>query len=161
MKGWATFSGCETYRYTLGREWDPSLGRVCFCLLNPSTADEHVLDPTLTRCLGYAKRWGFGRMDVVNVFALRSTDPKGLRAVDDPIGPDNDDAIVEIASSADLVVAGWGTHASLMDRHDAALELLAPFDPCCWGLTKHGYPKHPLYLRADLDPIALEVASAS
>ncbi len=106
MRGWAKFSECEQYRYTLGRRWSPGGKRVCFCLLNPSTADAKVLDPTLTRCHRYALRWGFSAMDVSNIFALRSTDPKGLKLVDDPIGDQNDAAIVRLAKRADLVVVG-------------------------------------------------------
>jgi hypothetical protein len=152
--GWAVFDETEAYRYTLGRRWDDAGGRVCFCLLNPSTADASVLDPTLTRCYGYARRWGFGAMDVTNVFALRSTDPKGLRGVDDPVGPDNDAHIVELALGADLVVVGWGTHARLLDRHARVIELLAGVCPLtCLGVTKDGYPRHPLYLRKDLEPV--------
>lgn len=152
--GWAVFDRSEVYRYSLGRRWAKGGRRVCFCLLNPSTADASVLDPTLTRCYGYARAWGFSGMDVTNVFALRSTDPKGLREVADPIGPDNDAHIAKLAKNADLVVAGWGTHARLNDRHQQALELLRSVcEPMCLGVTKEGYPKHPLYLRADLEPV--------
>lgn len=161
MRGWATFDDSRAYRYTLGRRWAPGGSRVCFCLLNPSTADAKVLDPTLTRCFGYAKRWGFSAMDVTNVFGLRSTDPKGLRAVEDPVGPDNDRHIRKLAKRADLVVVGWGTHARLMDRHERVIELLRGVcEPKCLGVTKDGYPKHPLYLRKDLVPVAFEQAMA-
>ncbi|MCA9303937.1 MAG: DUF1643 domain-containing protein [Phycisphaerales bacterium] len=153
MRGWATFSDDGLYRYTLGRRWAPGGKRVCFCLLNPSTADARVLDPTLTRCFGYAKRWGFHTMDVCNIFALRSTDPKGLKKTTDPVGPDNDKSIVKLAKRADLVIVGWGTHASLNNRHEEVIDLLTPHcEPHCLAITKHGYPKHPLYLRGDLEP---------
>lgn len=154
MKGWATFSECEQYRYTLGRRWAAGGERVCFCLLNPSTADAQKLDPTLTRCHRYAVRWGFSAMDVVNIFALRSTDPKGLREVEDPIGEDNDRHITRLARGADLVVAGWGTHGKLMGRGEAVHGLLGRVcEPRCLAVTKDGYPKHPLYLRGDLEPV--------
>ncbi len=152
-EGWATFDDTNTYRYTLGRRWASGGRRVCFCLLNPSTADEHTLDPTLTRCFGYARDWGFDEMVVTNAFALRSTDPKGLRSVEDPVGPDNDAYVVRTARQADLVVVGWGTHAGLHGRHAQLVRLLR--NVCmlnCLGITKHGYPKHPLYLRKDLTP---------
>ncbi|MEZ6318940.1 MAG: DUF1643 domain-containing protein [Phycisphaerales bacterium] len=109
MRGWAGFDQTQAYRYTLGRRWDDAGRRVCFCLLNPSTADARVLDPTLTRCLGFARAWGFGAMDVVNIFALRSTDPGELYRTDDPVGARNDAAIRRCAARADLVVAGGGT----------------------------------------------------
>lgn len=157
MRGWANFDDSGTYRYSLHRRWaaEPGLltqsgGRVCFCLLNPSTADARVLDPTLKRCLGFAQRWGYGHMEVVNAFALRSTKPGLLKTHRDPVGPGNDRAIVRAAKRADLVVIGWGTHAGLNDRHDAVLDLLrGACEPVCWAKTKDGYPKHPLYLRAD------------
>lgn len=154
MKGWATFSECEKYRYTLGRRWETAGERVCFCLLNPSTADATKLDPTLTRCHRYAIRWGFHAMDVVNIFGLRSTDPKGLKLVDDPVGPDNDRHIARLAKAADLVIVGWGTHGAMNDRHQEVLEVLKSVcQPHCLAITKHGFPKHPLYLRGDLDPV--------
>lgn len=155
MRGWATFDETRTYRYTLHRRWANAGRRVCFCLLNPSTADEYVLDPTLTRCLGYAQRWGFAAMEVVNIFALRSTDPAGLRAHNEPVGPENDRAIRKAARRADLVVVGWGTHGELLGRGPLVGEMLASIcEPVCLGLTAAGHPKHPLYLRADLDPMA-------
>lgn len=164
MRGWASFDDSGTYRYTLHRRWDaePGLltqsgGRVCFCLLNPSTADARVLDPTLKRCLGFAQRWGFGHMEVVNAFALRSTQPAALQKHTDPVGPGNDRAIVRAAKRADLVVVGWGTHASLHDRHTGVLGMLGrACEPMCWARTKDGFPKHPLYLRSDagLEPFA-------
>ena len=157
MKGWATFSECEAYRYTLGRRWEAGGERVCFCLLNPSTADATKLDPTLTRCHRYAVRWGFHAMDVVNIFGLRSTDPKGLKLVDDPIGVDNDRHIARLAKQADLVIAGWGTHGAMNDRHTEVLEVLESVCvPHCLAVTKHGFPKHPLYLKADLEPKVFE-----
>ena len=153
MQAWAIFSDCEQYRYTLGRRWAEAGQRVCFCLLNPSTADAKVLDPTLTRCHRYAVNWGFHAMDVVNIFALRSTDPKGLKQVDDPIGPENDHHIARLAKQADLVIVGWGTHGSLMNRGTQVHESLSRIcTPHCLDITKHGHPKHPLYLRADLKP---------
>ncbi|MEQ8769882.1 MAG: DUF1643 domain-containing protein [Phycisphaerales bacterium] len=150
MKGWAGFDRTERYRYTLGRRWSDTGGEVCFCLLNPSTADARVLDPTLTRCLGFAQRWGFGSMTVVNIFALRSTDPAGLYESDDPIGPRNDAAIRRSAARADRVVVGWGNHGDLLGRGARVARVLSDLcEPLCWDVTKPGHPKHPLYLRSD------------
>lgn len=109
-----------------------------------------MLDPTLTRCVTFARRWGASHMEVVNAFGLRSTDPKGLKQTDDPVGPGNDRAIVRAAKRADLVVVGWGTHASIADRHHSVLRLLEPVcEPVCFAVTKGGFPKHPLYLPGD------------
>jgi hypothetical protein len=157
VRGWANFDPTRAYRYTLHRRWDPepgpmtrSGGRVCFCLLNPSTADARVLDPTLKRCLGFARRWGFGHMEVVNAFALRSTQPAALKKHPDPVGPGNDRAILRAAKRADLVVVGWGTHATWQGRHEVLGDLLASVcEPMRWALTKDGHPRHPLYLRSD------------
>ncbi len=162
MRGRATFDETRTYRYTLHRRWAPGGRRACFCLLNPSTADEFKLDPTLTRCLGYAQRWGFSAMEVVNIFALRSTDPAGLREHDDPVGPGNDRAIRTAARRADLLLVGWGAHGALLDRGAHVGELLAPIAaPLCLGLTNAGAPKHPLYLRKDLEPIPFDAGAIS
>ncbi|GJM19813.1 MAG: hypothetical protein DHS20C14_20260 [Phycisphaeraceae bacterium] len=158
MRGWAGFDQSRRYRYTLGRRWAPAGRSVCFCLLNPSTADASVLDPTLTRCLGFARRWGFHAMTVVNIFALRSTDPGGLYDADDPVGPRNDAAIRRSAARADLVVVGWGNHGDLHARGAEITSILADLcDPMCWAITKPGHPKHPLYLKStqELQPFGV------
>lgn len=150
----AGFSRCGLYRYSLTRVWDEALPRVCFCMLNPSTADAEVNDPTVRRCVGFALDRGFGSLDVVNIFALRSTDPAGLRRVGDPVGPRNDAAIVRAVARASLVVAAWGNHGELLGRGRAVESILkrATPDPCGlrhFGRTAAGEPRHPLYLRAD------------
>lgn len=112
----ATFSDCRTYRYRLHRIWDAGKPPCAFIMLNPSTATEAVLDPTVRRCVGYAMAWGYGGLIVGNVFALRSTDPRALYAAADPIGPANDDALAEIAQAAGLVVCAWGKHGHYKRR---------------------------------------------
>jgi len=150
----ATYSPSRTHRYLLWRTWNPDSPRVCFVLLNPSTATAQVLDPTLTRCKGFAVKWGFGGMVVANAFALRSTSPAGLKAVTDPTGPRNDDAILYAAKSADRVVLGWGNHASYQDRHATVMALIereSLLSRCGYfRLTASGMPTHPLYLPADM-----------
>jgi hypothetical protein len=89
----ATFDTTRRYRYRLIHDWTGSPERVAFIMLNPSTADERTLDPTIRRCIGFAKAWGFGGIDVVNLFAWRTTDPAALARVADPIGPRNDGMI--------------------------------------------------------------------
>jgi len=160
----ATFDKTERYRYRLERCWKEHPLRLCnFVMLNPSTADAFVLDPTVTRCVGFARDWGFDGLIVTNIFALRSTDPKKLYTVDDPVGPDNDAAILAAAYQSELVVAAWGTHGKLHDRGErVASELRHAVGDAlrCLGVTKHGHPKHPLYLRRDMqpEPFALQAA---
>lgn len=146
----AVFDTTRAYRYQLSRVWDPAGPRLNFLMLNPSTADAFQLDPTVRRCVGFAQAWSFGSLVVTNCYALRSTDPDGLRAVADPVGPDNDPAILAAARSSDLVVAAWGVHASLGGRGAAVRRLLgdAGVELHYLRLTKGGHPGHPLYLHA-------------
>lgn len=160
MRGLATFDDTGVFRYTLHRRWNRAGRRVCFCLLNPSTADAKVLDPTLKRCLAFARLWNFDAMEVVNIFALRSTDPKQLYKASDPVGPGNDRAIRTAARRADLIIAGWGTHGELQARGAQVANLLADFDLQCLATTKAGHPKHPLYLPGSLTPIPFTTASS-
>jgi hypothetical protein len=150
----ATFSPDRVYRYLLWRTWDEPRGSCLFVMLNPSTADERVLDPTLRRCLGFAQAWGFGGFQVANLFALRSTDPAGLRAVEDPEGPENDRHLLEAARACGgIVVCAWGVHGEYRDRAAAVEQLLLPHaDLVALRLTKAGHPSHPLYLPALLKP---------
>ena len=156
-EGSATFSPDRVYRYTLTRVWDPDAPVVNFLMLNPSTADAFRLDPTNRRCVGVAMAWGFGAVVTTNLFALRSTDPKGLRAAADPIGSDNDAAIVDAARSADLVIAAWGNHGVHLDRGRQVMGLLRNADIEVHHLHRTGadQPGHPLYLPGDATPMVL------
>ena len=145
----ALFDHTKRYRYWLDRMWDTERPIVNFIMLNPSTADQYQSDPTITRCLHYARRWGFGTLIVTNIFAYRSTDPKPLYTLDDPVGPENDAYLRKAAARADLRVVAWGTHGALHGRHEAVLSLLADFPLTALSITQGGFPKHPLYLRAD------------
>jgi hypothetical protein len=151
----ASFSADRTYRFRLSRVWDPAGPRLHFCMLNPSTADAFVLDPTVRRCVGFARAWGYGALEVTNVFALRSTDPSVLYGHHDPVGHGNDDAIRAAAAAAALTVAAWGVHATLADRNRAVLELLAATGATVVALrvTKDGHPGHPLYVPAAVTPL--------
>lgn len=123
-------------------------------LLNPSTADATRNDPTVRRCIGYAMAWGFGELEVVNIFALRSTDPAGLRAVEDPVGPGNDRAIRRAVARADLTVAAWGNHGSHLSRSRRVRQLLSSTtnQVTALAVAQTGEPKHPLYLSASIEP---------
>lgn len=143
----AEFSACRQYRYELRRTWQAARPAVMFVGLNPSTADELRDDPTVRRCIGFARSWGFGSIVLVNLFAYRSTDPVQLAQVTDPIGPDNDNWIKCACEYVELIVAAWGVHGSLNSRDEAVLSWLPPAH--CLGTTKAGAPRHPLYLAAD------------
>jgi hypothetical protein len=121
-----------------------------FLMLNPSTADANHDDPTIRRCIGFAKDRGFGGIDVVNLFAWRATRPSELLAVDDPVGPMND-MHIRAASEGRTIVAAWGAGGSHRDRVAHVWQLI-PFEHVvCLGITKHGHPRHPLYVRADAE----------
>lgn len=149
----ATFSPCRQYRYTLHRQWGTEWP-VMFIGLNPSTATEELDDPTIRRCMGYARAWGLGGLIMTNLFAYRATDPKVMKAQAEPVGTENDDSILVAAESAAIVVAAWGAHGTHLDRGKQMRQL---FDDAgvrlhYLQLTKDGHPGHPLYLKADLKP---------
>lgn len=158
----AQFSPCRTWRYALWRKWaQPVEPRYCvFIGLNPSTADEVDNDPTVRRCIGYARAWDFDGLYMMNIFAFRATDPQDMRAADDPVGPQNDAALRLVCHSpyTRMVVAAWGVHGAYRERGQAVLALLQDCRLRCLGVTKAGHPKHPLYLRKDLQPVILQEA---
>ena len=145
----ATFSDDRVYRYALCRVWDCDGPPFVVIGLNPSTADERQDDPTIRRCIGFAKREGFGAYFMLNLFGLRATYPKVMKAHREPIGVGNDAAIARIATlPGATVVAAWGTHGAHQNRDIdvySALQALG-VDVHCFGTTKGGFPKHPLYL---------------
>lgn len=156
LAAFATFSKCGLYRYVLGRIWDEEGALLVACLLNPSTATEEELDPTLRRVRGFARRDHYGGFLIVNVFALRSTDPRKLQQWlyqrQDPVGPRNDEAIVAAVERPLLAkfVAGWGRPANkAIERRMTRVRCL-PFHRHLWTFgpkTTGGFPRHPLYLK--------------
>lgn len=153
----AHFSACRTWRYRLERRW--SEGELCgFILLNPSTADETKNDPTIRRCIAFAKAWGFGGLVLGNIFALRSTDPKGLYSHSDPIGVENDAFLGRIASETRTLVCGWGVHGAFQERGDYVKWLLRRngVTPMALKVTAEGHPGHPLYIKASTPLAPLE-----
>lgn len=149
----AVYSDCETYRYALTRVWSAG-PRLLWVMLNPSTASALANDPTVERCERRARSLGFGAFRVVNLFALRATDPRQLRAVDDPVGPDNDDAIDDGTVWANAILCGWGGLGGLGGRDRAMATRLHGSGKPVWhlGLTKAGQPKHPLYISYAVQP---------
>jgi hypothetical protein len=175
--GTAVFSADRVYRYALARRWNPDLPMTAFVMLNPSTADAFVVDPTVRRCLGFARDWGSGGLLVLNAFALRSTDPRGIyRSFDGahggvpPCGPLNDEVILAMLEACQpaQVVAGWGHHAGAVNRagrrkprglesaswrsrHAEMVDLLGD-RLLALKTTQAGFPGHPLYLGAETRP---------
>ncbi len=152
----ATFDPTRAYRFRLSRIWDPDAGVVAFVMLNPSTADAHRLDPTVRRCVGFARSWGFGGLEVVNLFAYRATDPAELVWCPEPVGRGNDTAVLDAATRSDLVVVAWGARGGLRHRAAAVTALLDGRGVAmgALGRTRSGHPRHPLYVRGDVRPMA-------
>lgn len=151
MHSEAELSADRLYRYRLSRFWAHG-PRVTFVMLNPSTADENTDDPTLRRCLGFARAWGFDGVNVVNLYALRATNPMELWKADDPVGPENDRYLREAGAGGAPLVAAWGAHAKRA-RVREVLSLPGFERLTCLRTTKRGYPSHPLYLPKTLTPI--------
>lgn len=149
----AAFSECDRYRWALWRRWEPT-GALMVIGLNPSTADEHANDPTIRRCIRFAADLGYGSLWMLNLFAFRATDPRVMKREADPVGRMNDETLVTYAMRAGLVLAAWGTHGGHKARDLDVLELLYAngIKVHCLGETKHGHPRHPLYLRSDTKP---------
>jgi hypothetical protein len=149
----AVISPCGTWRYRLTRVWSAA-PLLPFVMLNPSIADADIDDPTIRRCMSFAQREGAGGIVVINLFGLRSPDPSVLSSAANPWGPDNDEVVTEVLAEAVVrrtpVVAAWGAN-SIRQGEQRMLGRFRDFsvDGFCLGKTKHGHPKHPLYVRGD------------
>lgn len=145
------------YRYFLWREWDPSKNFVTFVMLNPSTADGSVDDPTIRRCIGFARDWGFGELIVVNLFAYRTAYPAELKIQDNPVGPKNDQYIKSATTDSECgkVICAWGANGNFWDRDQHVKEMFRSWGvkPYCLGMTKDGKPRHPLYIPKNVEPV--------
>lgn len=122
--------------------------------LNPSTADEVNDDPTVRRCIGYARAWGYNSLIMANIFAFRATFPRDMKAAADPVGPENDKWLTACAREAALVVAAWGNDGAYRGRSRQVVEMMtgAGVQLMCLRITKAGEPEHPLYLPGKLRP---------
>lgn len=148
----AELSECGTYRYQLWRVWNTELPKVLFIMLNPSTADENTDDSTIRRCINFAKDWGYGGLFVGNLFAYRSTAPKGLLNVENPFGEFNNYHLTEMAEKCELIVCAWG-NAPILKKLKYYPTLKNISKPLHFiALAKGGTPKHPLYLKGDMKP---------
>lgn len=145
----AFISDCERFRYSLTRTWDSSKPHVLFVLLNPSTADAEVDDATVRVATSFAKRWDKGGLKFVNLFAYRTTYPSQLLKAADPVGPLNNETLLEYARDASKIVVAWGTNGTYMGRDKDVMRLLEDYDLWCLGRTKDGHPRHPLRMKLD------------
>lgn len=150
----AVISQDGKYRYWLLRQWG-SGDRVVFLMMNPSTADASVDDHTIRKCMGFAREWGYDGIEVVNLCALRSTDPNAVMVADDPFGPENSRHILETLYSKNFVVCAWGCEGTLRRGRLTGkvkailgdIKLKRPdIEFKCLGKTKGGTPRHPLML---------------
>lgn len=154
MKNTAELSKDRKYRYALWRTWDENKGTVLFICLNPSTADEKENDPTVNKCIKYAKKWGYGSVCMANLFAFRATDPSDMKASKNPIGLENDAWLKKLSKTAKLTIAAWGNEGSFMGRSTQVKNLLPNMK--CIKINKTGEPSHPLYRSLDLKPISFK-----
>lgn len=139
----AVFSDCQRYRWLLMRRWSDGPHICMFIGLNPSTADYYNDDPTVRRCVGFARQWGYSAMYMMNAYAFRSTNPKVMKQQSDPVGCQCDDFLKGIALLCRIHVACWGTNIETY-RQTELKQMLPRLK--CFGITAKGFPKHPLYL---------------
>jgi len=155
MKTDAILSKDRKYRYVLSRIWDETKPTVMIIGLNPSTADETENDPTIIRCIDFAKSWGYGGVYMLNLFGFRATKPTDMFKAEEPIGQDNDKYIEEYSKICDKVICAWGNDGSYKNR---TKEILSKIENTYYlKLNQTGEPAHPLYLKGDLIPIKFEI----
>jgi hypothetical protein len=150
MQRSALFTEDKVYRYSLSRVWDNSKPYVLFVGLNPSTADENKDDPTIRKCINYAKYWGYGGLRMANLFAFRATLPIDLKQANKPVGIDNDRHIESLSKGADMIVIAWGNDGSYLGRDKEVLKLIK--NPMCLNINKSRQPSHPLYQKKIISP---------
>ena len=148
----AVFSEDRIHRYVLVREWDLNKPSLMVVSLNPSTADEKKNDPTVRRCIGFAKKWGFGKLIMTNIFAFRATLPEDLFNSKNPVGNKNDYWLKKLSKKADKVLLAYGNHGKFRNRHDEILKIIN--NPYCIKKSKTGMPMHPLYLKYTKKPVS-------
>lgn len=162
QKSVAHFSDCSKYRYMLTRIWDETLPTISYLLLNPSTADEMVNDPTIERCQRRAVTYGYGQMIIVNLFPFRMTDSTQLHTIENLLGDNTeaDSAIIQAVSISEMTVCGWGNHPLAQERARHIFNLLLSNGLSnklhALDVNNNGSPKHPLYVGYNKHPIVLK-----
>lgn len=154
----AVFDKTGAYRYRLWRVWNESAPRVGFIMLNPSTADDTLDDPTIRRCIGFARAWGYGAVEVVNLFAYRATRSADLRGMADPIGRENDRYLQRLEQNVQQIIVAWGNLGAWQNRDQAVIRRFSQRHLHCLGTTLSGSPRHPLYLRKETLPQRFEAS---
>lgn len=158
MEKSAVLSECGHYRYSLSRSWHEGVrSPAVFIMLNPSTADAERDDPTIRRCIGMGKSLGCVGIRVVNLFAFRASRPHDMKAANDPVGPDNLAHVLQAIERHNdhhglmqgPVICAWGTHGGFMGQDETVMGWITSCKPSCLAITKHGFPRHPLYVRSD------------
>lgn len=161
---WAVLSQCRTYRYRFVRVWDSHQPRLGVVAHSWSTAHDWRSDATVHRCIGFARAWGYGGIDVGNLFSLRAADRGRLASVADPVGPDNDAHLAAMCADNDLIVLAWGAHAC-PDRARAVAQMLWHCSEdrggslAVLGWTQRGQPRHPLYVPKHATPECLTLGA--
>lgn len=155
MRIHCNFSDCKKYRYTLSASWNRSLPEVLFIGLNPSLANEFKLDPTVNKCVRLAKKWGYGKVELINLFGLITPYPQMLFESKDPIGIENDSWITKKLHDYQNTIAIWGNHGTYKNRYLSVLEKVER--PLCLKINKTGMPAHPLYLKESVLPFSYSI----
>lgn len=163
-ESWSVLSQCRSYRYRLVRVWDSHMPRLGVVGHSWSTTSEWRSDATVRRCLGFARAWGYGGIDIGNLFGLRAADPRKLATVADPVGPDNDAHLAAMCADNDLILLAWGAHACPDRSHEVAQMLWRLGEHCggslaVLGWTERGQPRHPLYAPKDATPECLTLGA--
>ncbi len=156
----AEISECKNYRYSLTRIWDETKPKVLFIMLNPSTADHEIDDPTIKRCIRFANSWNFGGLYVGNLLPYRATNPKELLSAENPMGFLNNIYLANLGAKSDLVVCAWG-NAPILEILKKKFDFFSAFQKIdkelhCIQVSTNGTPKHPLYLKGDSTPKIME-----
>lgn len=151
----AIISEDTNYRYELSRVFDETKPMIVFIGLNPSTADANIDDPTIKKCLNYAKNWWYGWFYMWNLFAYRATEPKNMMKVFDPIWKENDIYLKSIFEKGEKIICCWWEYGTFQNRAQEVLKNIPT--PYYLKLNKSGQPGHPLYLKWNLEPTLLNI----
>lgn len=154
--GPALLSPDRQYRYWLLRDWKPGERRIAWIGLNPSTADEQRLDPTLRRIYDFSELWGYDGFIMLNLFAFRATVPRVMLLHPEPVGQDNDSHILRVAGEVDKIMCAWGVDGVHRNRSQEVVKMLTDAGHGtklhAVKINRDGQPGHPLYVRKSISP---------